>query len=595
MEEAYPDRVAVSDRTIDSHVKRIRRKFESIDPAFAAHRRRVRRRLPLRWTRSMTMADGCARPSRIAPAAAGVQPAAALPAGRRHPVSRRLRDAAARGAGARDGPAGPAAWPRRCRPTARWIRRSAPRSSRGSGSAVTRVCAIYDAAGVLIADSNDIRMEGDRAAAGASESVYPPGAKSVRARTLYRVGAWLARARRSADAIVGTVAGPSTGASRRSRSPSADPPLEVRAALAGRYGAATRPTPGQRSLTLTSAVPVRRGDAVIGAVLVSQSTLRVLQALYDVRLRIFEVVLASVLAAALLTALAAATVVRPIGRLRRQASDLAERRSRLPGVFHDTRPARRDRRSGPRAAGADAPARRAHPRASSGSRATSRTSSRIRSRRSAPPRRWLRRRTTRGTGRAFWICSRRTSIGSTAWSPTCATSPGSTRSSSRSRFSRSTSARVLSQVIDGLRFAHGPEPPMSLRIAGAPLRVAGIGGPAGAGLREHPVQRAKLRAARHGRRRGASDPRMDSAGCRSPIAVPASRPLTSIACSSGSSPTGPAESQGRARPRRPRPGDRQDDRSGIWRARSRRRIRPDGGACFEIRAATASSFRRQNS
>jgi two-component system response regulator ChvI len=36
MEEAYPDRVSVSDRTIDSHVKRIRRKFVAADPAFAA-------------------------------------------------------------------------------------------------------------------------------------------------------------------------------------------------------------------------------------------------------------------------------------------------------------------------------------------------------------------------------------------------------------------------------------------------------------------------------------------------------------------------------------------------------------------------------
>jgi two-component system response regulator ChvI len=36
MEDAYPDRVSVSDRTIDSHVKRIRRKFESIDPSFAS-------------------------------------------------------------------------------------------------------------------------------------------------------------------------------------------------------------------------------------------------------------------------------------------------------------------------------------------------------------------------------------------------------------------------------------------------------------------------------------------------------------------------------------------------------------------------------
>jgi len=35
MEAAYPDRTTVSDRTIDSHVKRIRRKFVAIDPAFA--------------------------------------------------------------------------------------------------------------------------------------------------------------------------------------------------------------------------------------------------------------------------------------------------------------------------------------------------------------------------------------------------------------------------------------------------------------------------------------------------------------------------------------------------------------------------------
>ena len=34
MDDAYPDRVSVSDRTIDSHVKRIRRKFVAVDPAF---------------------------------------------------------------------------------------------------------------------------------------------------------------------------------------------------------------------------------------------------------------------------------------------------------------------------------------------------------------------------------------------------------------------------------------------------------------------------------------------------------------------------------------------------------------------------------
>jgi two-component system response regulator ChvI len=34
MDEAYPDQLAVSDRTIDSHVKRIRRKLQIADPAF---------------------------------------------------------------------------------------------------------------------------------------------------------------------------------------------------------------------------------------------------------------------------------------------------------------------------------------------------------------------------------------------------------------------------------------------------------------------------------------------------------------------------------------------------------------------------------
>jgi two-component system, OmpR family, response regulator ChvI len=34
MVDAYPDRVSVSDRTIDSHVKRIRRKFQTVDSTF---------------------------------------------------------------------------------------------------------------------------------------------------------------------------------------------------------------------------------------------------------------------------------------------------------------------------------------------------------------------------------------------------------------------------------------------------------------------------------------------------------------------------------------------------------------------------------
>jgi two-component system response regulator ChvI len=34
MEECYPNDAYVSERTIDSHVKRIRKKFEAVDPQF---------------------------------------------------------------------------------------------------------------------------------------------------------------------------------------------------------------------------------------------------------------------------------------------------------------------------------------------------------------------------------------------------------------------------------------------------------------------------------------------------------------------------------------------------------------------------------
>jgi len=36
MDAAYPDDVFVDDRTVDSHIKRMRRKFRSVDPGFAA-------------------------------------------------------------------------------------------------------------------------------------------------------------------------------------------------------------------------------------------------------------------------------------------------------------------------------------------------------------------------------------------------------------------------------------------------------------------------------------------------------------------------------------------------------------------------------
>jgi len=36
MDAAYPDDVFVDDRTVDSHIKRMRRKFRQVDPEFGA-------------------------------------------------------------------------------------------------------------------------------------------------------------------------------------------------------------------------------------------------------------------------------------------------------------------------------------------------------------------------------------------------------------------------------------------------------------------------------------------------------------------------------------------------------------------------------
>jgi two-component system sensor histidine kinase ChvG len=114
----------------------------------------------------------------------------------------------------------------------------------------------------------------------------------------------------------------------------------VRAALAGRYGSAVRRTGGELwrpSLTLHSAIPVRAGNQVIGAVLVSQSTVRILREIDQVRLDILKVFLGSVAVAAILSILLAGTITHPIRRLRDEASDLLDRRGRLRGRFGGSR------------------------------------------------------------------------------------------------------------------------------------------------------------------------------------------------------------------------------------------------------------------
>ncbi|MFY9825115.1 MAG: ATP-binding protein [Thermoanaerobaculia bacterium] len=114
------------------------------------------------------------------------------------------------------------------------------------------------------------------------------------------------------------------------------PARAVAAALAGKYGAAVRRTEGEHwraSLTLHSAIPVRSGGQIVGAVLVSESTVRILGELDQVRLAVVKVFLVSLLVAAILSLLLATTITHPIRRLRDEANALLDRRGRLRGRF----------------------------------------------------------------------------------------------------------------------------------------------------------------------------------------------------------------------------------------------------------------------
>lgn len=109
---------------------------------------------------------------------------------------------------------------------------------------------------------------------------------------------------------------------------------EVEAALEGRYGAATRVLgDAARTVMLHIAIPIRIDGEVSGAVVVSQSTNRIMSTLYAVRLDVFRVFLASLAVAVVLTLVVATTIARPLSRLRRRAGEILDRRGRLTGGF----------------------------------------------------------------------------------------------------------------------------------------------------------------------------------------------------------------------------------------------------------------------
>ena len=223
---------------------------------------------------------------------------------------------------------------------ARWRRRAAcwrPPSRRGTAS--TREDArriliqldqrqlarlrVVNSSGEVLADSALLgpRREGEAAQVPAAPG--PPSQTSV----LYRIGSLPFRLMRG-----GAVDSDQSADSDISSDLLTRP--EIQSALEGRYGAATRITVGpRRSVTLHIAIPVRIEGAVEGAVLVSQSTGRILKALDAVRLDVFKVFLLSLGAAVLLGLVAATTIARPLAGLRRRAGDILDRRGRLRGSF----------------------------------------------------------------------------------------------------------------------------------------------------------------------------------------------------------------------------------------------------------------------
>jgi two-component system sensor histidine kinase ChvG len=187
---------------------------------------------------------------------------------------------------------------------------------------------VVDGKGALLADSSQ---------PGPAPRPLPVGrygsssSSLSRESVLYRIGAFLYREWQR----LGASPEPSRESDAYSRTTGPLLGPEVRAALAGRYGAATRPSGGgQRSVTLYSAIPVRgAAGQVVGAVLVSQSTLRLRAALADVRLGVFRVFLGSVLAAIVLSLFVGTTLARPLQRLADEARALVDRRGRLLGGF----------------------------------------------------------------------------------------------------------------------------------------------------------------------------------------------------------------------------------------------------------------------
>jgi two-component system sensor histidine kinase ChvG len=111
---------------------------------------------------------------------------------------------------------------------------------------------------------------------------------------------------------------------------------EIRAALDGRYGAATRfSSGGQVSVNLYSAIPIpgETPGEIGGAVLVSRSSYGILLNLYRIRLDIIKIFLVSLGVSLLLSLGLSFTITRPIKKLREEAERVLDREGHFSGHF----------------------------------------------------------------------------------------------------------------------------------------------------------------------------------------------------------------------------------------------------------------------
>ena len=188
---------------------------------------------------------------------------------------------------------------------------------------------VVDRDGTILGDTSLLGPREKKAAA-------PPASAPARKNLLYRIGAFLVDLPKRLSPPVEPPPSPDREETPGGRLDG----REVRAALSGRYGNATRVSPEQRSVTLSSAIPIESDGAAVGAAVVSQSTYRILQDLYAIRLRIAKVCAASAAVALILSLFVSATIARPLRALRDEAAAILDRRGRLRGTFRGI--ARRD-------------------------------------------------------------------------------------------------------------------------------------------------------------------------------------------------------------------------------------------------------------